>query len=69
VKIELAGSQLLVAAPEASSRIELSAIRRIGESDTHYFIYIGPVAAIVVPKARAGSQEFVSSLRTAMAAA
>jgi hypothetical protein len=72
IRLERASGQLLVEAPEVSSRLELSAIRRIDESDSHYFIYMGPVSAIIVPKSgtRGGSPAaFVQSIREAQAAA
>jgi hypothetical protein len=68
-KLELAGGHLLVEAPEGSSKLDLSAIRRIDESDSHYFIYLGPVSAIVVPKAGGQAESFVKALRGAEAAA
>ena len=67
VKLELEGGKLVITAPEASSQIELSAIRRIDESDAHYFIYLGPASAGIVPKRSRGAQEFVRELRSATA--
>lgn len=68
-RLELSGGHLLVEAPEGSSKLELSAIRRIDESDSHYFLYLGPVSAVVVPKADGRAESFVRALRNAVAAA
>jgi hypothetical protein len=68
-KLELAGGQLLVEAPEGSSRLDLAAVRRIDESDSHYFIYLGPVSAVIVPKAVGTADAFVRALRSGEAAA
>jgi hypothetical protein len=64
-KLELAGGQLLVEAPEGSSKLDLSAIRRIDECDTHFFIYTGPVSAIIVPKLGSQAEVFIRSVRSA----
>jgi hypothetical protein len=64
-KLELAGGHLLVEAPEGSSKLKLSAIRRIDESNSHYFIYLGPVSAVVVPKAGDQAENFINALRGA----
>ena len=69
MRLELAGGQLLIEAPEGSSKLELSSIRRIDESDTHFFVYMGPVSAIIVPKLGGQAEAFVQSVRTAQAAA
>jgi len=63
--LELADGQLLVAEPEGSARLELSAIKRIDESASHYFLYVGPAAAIVVPRRPDGADGFVQALREA----
>jgi hypothetical protein len=68
-KLELASGQLAVEAPEGSSKLNLAAVRRIDESDSHYFIYLGPVSAVIVPKAAAQADSFVRALRSGKAAA
>ena len=69
VKLELVGEHLLVEGAEGSSRLQLSAIRRVDESESHYFIYLGPVAAVVLPKSAAGVEAFLEELRSARGAA
>jgi hypothetical protein len=65
----MAGFEVLTEeAPEGSSKLELSAIRRIDESNSHYFIYLGPVSAVVVPKAGDQAENFINALRGAEAA-
>jgi hypothetical protein len=60
--------QLLVEGPEGSSRLALSAVRRIEESASHFFIYTGPAAAIIVPKQAGRALAFMEALRVARAA-
>jgi len=71
-KLELCPGELAVETPEGSARLALSAIRRIDESDSHYFIYMGPVSALVVPKSTDRGDPigtFIRSVREAQGAA
>lgn len=68
-KLELADRHLLIDAPEVSANLELSAIRRIDESHSHYFIYLGPISAGIIPKVAYDAESFVQALRDAVAAA
>ena len=71
-KLELGPGELVAETSEGSARLALSAIRRIEESDSHYFIYFGPIAAIVVPKSATRGcppDAFVQSIREAQSAA
>ncbi len=70
-KLELSAGQLHVAAPEGSLTLDLSAIRRIEESESHYFIYLGPVSGIIVPKSGTRGADpvtFIASLQQKLAA-
>jgi hypothetical protein len=50
VTLRLERGRLRVDAREGSSTLQPSAIRRVTESRTHYFLYVGPTSAIIVPK-------------------
>jgi hypothetical protein len=68
-KLGLVSGKLLVEAPEGSSKLELSAIRRIDASHSHFFLYLGPVSALIVPRAGDEAEAFIQALRSACAAA
>ncbi len=68
VQLELAGGRLRAEFPEGASELDLSAIRRIDESVSHYFIYLGPVTAAIVPKSPE-AEAFLEAVRAASAAA
>jgi hypothetical protein len=68
-KLELRSGEIAIEAPEGSSKLSLSAIRRIEESDSHYFIYLGPVSAIILPKSGTHGDQpraLVQSIRDAL---
>lgn len=63
--LELDGDRLLVDGADGSSRLELSAIQRIEEGPSHYFLYLGPAAAIIVRKHGVDSVgEMIRALRS-----
>ncbi len=66
-RLELGPDRLHVDVPGGRSEIELSAIHRIDESESHFFLYLDPVAAIIVPKSGDGVDGFVQALRSEMA--
>lgn len=71
-KLELCPGELAVETPEGSARLALSAIRRIDESESHFFIYMGPISAVILPKSAAqggAAGAFVQSIRNAQSAA
>ncbi|WKZ79758.1 MAG: hypothetical protein QY327_10470 [Fimbriimonadaceae bacterium] len=61
--LKLADGYLLVEAPVGSAQFELSAIRRIDESNSHHFLYLGPASALVVAKALNQTESFINTLR------
>jgi hypothetical protein len=65
-KLELTDGHFLFELPEGSTKLKLSAIRRIDESDSHYFIYLGPFSAVVVPKFDHQADDFINALRGAL---
>lgn len=65
-RLELENGQLSIEAVEGSSTMKTSAIRRIDESDSHFFIYFGPSIAQIVPKSVVQSEQFVQCLRAQM---
>jgi hypothetical protein len=50
VTLRFEAGRLEVEATQGSSTLQPSAIRRVTESPTHYFLYLGPTSAIIVPK-------------------
>ena len=69
VTLLLDGEHLVAEAPEGSSTLELSAVRRIEESSEYFYIYTSPIAALIVPKRYAEAAAFVASLQASRAAA
>jgi hypothetical protein len=51
VTLNVEAGRLRVQSSEGLTTLEPSAIRRIEESPSHWFLYLGPTAAIIVPKA------------------
>ncbi|MAE62144.1 MAG: hypothetical protein CMJ49_12410 [Planctomycetaceae bacterium] len=68
IQLRLTDDQLLIDEPEGNARLAVTAIRRFDESDTHHFIYLGPSAALIVPKAVDGAADFIQALRDGVAA-
>lgn len=69
VRLSLADGGLAVDAAQGAGRIDPAAIERIDEATAHYFVYVGPSAAIVVPRSgasRGDADAFVRSLRAAI---
>jgi len=67
VVLGLSANALTVDGSNGTVRLEYAAVRRIEESPTHYFLYVGPAAAIVVPRdrvAKGDPEAFVHALRS-----
>jgi len=69
VRVALSGDQLHVEGEHASTVFALTAILRIEESTTHYFLYTGPSMAIIIPKLRSNTETLIQSIRDAKAVA
>jgi hypothetical protein len=69
VKLTLENDSILAEAKDSSSKYKLSAIHGIEESKSHYFVYVGPAMALVVPKNCNNSEAFIQEIRGANAAA
>lgn len=72
VTLTLMSGALLVDGRAGQARVALSRIRRVEESPSHYFVYVGPTAGLVVPRAGVATgdpEAFVRALRAALPAA
>ncbi len=68
-RLFLENRQLTLQGLETTTTLKPSAIQRVEESVTHYFIYIGPMQAIVVPKYSEQVSSFMEALLEFRAAA
>jgi hypothetical protein len=68
-RLGIAEGRLHIEAPDGSSQLEMTAIRRIEESGAHFFVYTGPASAVIVPRLDGRAEEFVQALREARSAA
>jgi hypothetical protein len=69
VRLALASGRLEVQAARGSAHLDPADIRRIDESASHYFLYVGPSSAIVVPRlgaTRGDPDALVRSLRATL---
>jgi len=66
VTLRLTSDGLVVDGSNGTTRLEASAIRRIEAAPAYYFLYVGPLAAIIVPRtgvSRGDPDAFVRALQ------